>query len=287
MNDRILYNMFIESQFRKNEIGNSKFDNNEIRALISAYDKRFRSKGFTVEESIINSLKGSIENSIPKTIDTLLNNVNITSPNNITNIDYLYNEFLFNMDSLIRYRLNKFIVNAKTKKGNLIIVDLLLIKDIINKRESKKETIETTLDNLGILYKNLFHEINDNVHANLNMCSTPYERLFNNIKTAFKLNIPKIFDVYIDGRTISNYTSFGLMTTTTTIDRYKYFTYQICFINVLDKKFLIKPLDIKKFLSLKISYNGTTIYTLPDKMKNLITDFEEKIKSIKSINYYN
>lgn len=286
MNDRILYNMFIESQFRENEIGNSKFDNNEIRALISTYDKRFRSKGFSVEEAILNSLKGYIENSITKTIDKILNNVNITSPNNINNIDYLYNEFLFNMDSLISHRLNKCLVTAKTQKGNLVTVDLLLIKDIINRRESKRETIETTLDDLGVLYEKLFDEIRDNFHASLNMCLTPYERLFNNIKTALKLNMPKTFDVYIDGHTINDCTSFGLMTTTTTIDRHKYFTYQICFINVLDKKFLVKPLDIKKFLSLKLSYKGTTIYSLPDKIKNLITDFEEKIESIKQIDYY-
>lgn len=287
MEDRILYNIFTEFQFRKDEITRFQFNNDEIRALLRVYEKNFRSKGFSVEETILNSLKGFIENSTPRMIDKLVANVNISAPNNVTNIEYLYNELLFNMDSLIIGRLNKCIVPAKTQNGNLILIDLLLIKDIIEKREIKKKFINDTLDNLEIAYKSLFREMQDSVYINLNMCLSPYKRILSSIKKAFSNNKPKTFDVFIDGRTIKDCVSFNLVETKIILDHCRYFSHQIYFVNSLGKKFYINALDIKKFLTIKVSYNGVEIYSPSCKITNLISDFKEKIRYIKSSNIYN
>lgn len=280
--DRIFYNMFIESQFRKDETGYSQFDDKDIKALVSTYGKKFSSKGIYVEDAIFNSLRGYIENRANTLSTKILSNVSRTSPYNITNMDYLYNELFINMDDLIINYLNKVIRPSKNQKGKLIIVDLLLIKDILNERESKKKVISDILNDLESIYKKLFSEIENNIYKRLKPISGGHGKIFINLKAVFNINNPKTFDVYIDGNRFSDCISLNITEKTIIINQTKYLIPQIYFKDSSNKRFLINPLEIKKFLTLKVGYNDTIIYSVSDTIKHLIMDFESKIAYLTS-----
>lgn len=134
LEERFLYNMFVEYQFRKSEFLKSPLTNQEETTLKKFY-KREKAKDISnepyAEKYIINTLKSCIVKDMTSYIEDVINNLTITMSKNLLNEDYLYGMLIYHLDELIIDGINLPIFNSETRKAPMILLDLLIIKDDI------------------------------------------------------------------------------------------------------------------------------------------------------------
>lgn len=138
LEERFLYNMFIEYQFRKDEFLKLPLTNDEKNTLKKFYNQNTKNEP-NIEKYIFNKFKYNIINDLETYLNTIINEFKVSMSKNILNLDYLYERLAVDIDKLIIDLINSPIFNSKYRDNHILLLDLLFIKEDIYKDIKRKE----------------------------------------------------------------------------------------------------------------------------------------------------
>lgn len=138
LEERFLYNMFVEYQFRKAEFLKLPLTNDEKNTLKKFYNQHTKNEP-PVEKYIFNKFKYNIINDLETYINTTINEFKNSMSKNILNLDYLYKRLAVDLDELIIELINSPIFNSEHRDNPILLLDLLFIKEDIYRDIERKE----------------------------------------------------------------------------------------------------------------------------------------------------